>query len=389
MRAYILAFFALLLIASPALAQIAPLETVAQQAYIVDAETGQVLFDKNGDQRMPTSSMSKTMTMYMVFDALKSGKLTLDQELPVSEKAWRIQGSKMFVPINSMVKVEDLIRGVIIQSGNDATIVLAEGLAGSEESFANAMNQKAAELGMKNSHFMNASGWPDDNHYSTCHDLTILAQALIRDFPEYYKYYSEIDFTYNNIKQGNRNPLLYKNIGADGIKTGHTEGAGYGLMASAVRDGRRVIMVLNGMASMDERAQESTRLMEWALANFTNRNILNAGMQVAEAPVVMGIERAVPLIVDKDLKLTVPRLGGPAVRAQAIFKAPLEAPIAKGQEIGTLRVEIANMPPVELPVLAANDVPRKTFFPALLEKLERVIFGDKIPSQYKDTATAP
>ncbi len=389
MRAYILAFFALLLIASPALAQVAPLETVAQQAYIVDAETGQVLFDKNGDQRMPTSSMSKTMTMYMVFDALKSGKLTLEQELPVSEKAWRIQGSKMFVPINSMVKVEDLVRGVIIQSGNDATIVLAEGLAGSEESFAEAMNQKAAQLGMKNSHFMNASGWPDDNHYSTCHDLTTLAQALIRDFPEYYSYYSEKDFTYNNIKQGNRNPLLYKNIGADGIKTGHTEGAGYGLMASAVRDGRRVIMVLNGMASMDERAQESTRLMEWALANFTNRNILNAGMQVAEAPVVMGVERAVPLIVDKDLKLTVPRLGGPAVRAQAIFKAPLEAPIAKGQEIGTLRVEIANMPPVELPVLAAKDVPRKNFFPALLEKLERVIFGDKIPSQYRDAAPAP
>ncbi len=389
MRAYILAFFALLLIASPALAQVAPLETVAQQAYIVDAETGQVLFDKNGDQRMPTSSMSKTMTMYMVFDALKSGKLTLEQELPVSEKAWRIQGSKMFVPINSMVKVEDLVRGVIIQSGNDATIVLAEGLAGSEESFAEAMNQKAAQLGMKNSHFMNASGWPDDNHYSTCHDLTTLAQALIHDFPEYYSYYSEKDFTYNNIKQGNRNPLLYKNIGADGIKTGHTEGAGYGLMASAVRDGRRVIMVLNGMASMDERAQESTRLMEWALANFTNRNILNAGMQVAEAPVVMGVERAVPLIVDKDLKLTVPRLGGPAVRAQAIFKAPLEAPIAKGQEIGTLRVEIANMPPVELPVLAAKDVPRKNFFPALLEKLERVIFGDKIPSQYRDAAPTP
>lgn len=389
MRAHILAFFALLLIAQPALAQVAPLETVAQQAYIVDAETGQVLFDKNGDQRMPTSSMSKTMTMYMVFDALKSGKLTLEQELPVSEKAWRIQGSKMFVPINSMVKVEDLVRGVIIQSGNDATIVLAEGLAGSEESFAEAMNQKARALGMNNSNFMNASGWPDDNHYSTCHDLTTLAQALIHDFPEYYSYYSEKDFTYNNIKQGNRNPLLYKNIGADGIKTGHTEGAGYGLMASAVRDGRRVIMVLNGMASMDERAQESTRLMEWALANFTNRNILHAGMQVAEAPVVMGVERAVPLIVDKDLKLTVPRLGGPAVRAQAIFKAPLEAPIAKGQEVGRLRVEIANMPPVELPVLAAKDIPRKDFFPAMLEKLERVIFGDKIPSQYRDAATAP
>lgn len=390
MRASFLAFFALLFLTAPAFAQVAPLETVAREAYIVDAETGQVLFNKNAEERMPTSSMSKTMTMYMVFDALKNGKLTLDQELPVSEKAWRIQGSKMFVPIGGMVKVEDLVRGVIIQSGNDATIVLAEGIAGSEESFAEAMNQKARELGMMNSHFMNASGWPDDNHYSTCHDLAILAVALIRDFPEYYKYYSEKDFTYNNIKQGNRNPLLYKNIGADGIKTGHTEGAGYGLMASAVREGRRVIMVLNGMASMDERAQESTRLMEWALANFTNRTLFQAGMQVAEAPVIMGVERAVPLIVDKDLKLTVPRLGGPSVRAQALFKAPLEAPVAKGQQVGILRVEIPNMPPIDMPILAAKAVARKTFFPGMLEKLERVIFGDKIPAQYMDgVAPAP
>jgi serine-type D-Ala-D-Ala carboxypeptidase (penicillin-binding protein 5/6) len=242
--------FALLLFAAPAMAQVAPMETVAREAYIIDAETGQVLFEKNADQKMPTSSMSKTMTMYMVFEALKNGKLTLDQELPVSETAWRMQGSKMFVPLGQMVKVEDLIRGVIVQSGNDATIVLAEGLAGSEGEFAAAMNRKAKELGMINSNFMNASGWPDENHYSTCHDLAILAIALIRDFPDYYKYYAEKEFTYNNIKQGNRNPLLYKNIGADGIKTGHTESAGYGLMASGVRDGRRVVMVLNGMASM-------------------------------------------------------------------------------------------------------------------------------------------
>ena len=337
------AFFAFLLTA-PAMAQVAPLETVAKQAYIIDAETGQVLFNKAGDEKMPTSSMSKTMTMYMVFDALKSGKLTLDQELPVSENAWRMQGSKMFVPLGQMVKVEDLIRGVIVQSGNDATIVLAEGLAGSEGEFAIAMNRKAKELGMMNSNFTNASGWPDDNHFSTCHDLALLGIALIRDFPEQYKYYSEIDYTYNNIKQGNRNPLLYKNIGADGIKTGHTEGAGYGLMGSAVRDGRRVVMVLNGMASMDERAQESTRLMEWALANFTNKSIISTGMKVADARVVMGVEQSVPLIVNKDLKITMPRMATNTVKVEAVYKGPLEAPVTEGQEVGIVRVNIANCP---------------------------------------------
>lgn len=386
MRLSLLTFLFLAFV-TPAFAQTTPLETVAKQAYIIDAETGQVLFDKNGDEKMPTSSMSKTMTMYMVFEALKNGKLTLDQELLVSENAWRMQGSKMFVPIGGMVKVEDLIRGVIIQSGNDATIVLAEGLAGSESSFSDAMNVRAKQLGMTNSNFMNASGWPDPNHYSTCHDLATLALALIRDFPTEYKYYAEIDFTYNNIKQGNRNPLLYKNIGADGIKTGHAEEAGYGLMGSAVRDGRRVVMVLNGMASMDERAQESTRLMEWALNNFKNASILQNGLQVATAPVVMGVERVVPLIVQQDLKVTLPRMAGPSVKAQAVFKGPIEAPIKKGQEIGVVRVEIPNMKPIELPMVAAKDIPRLGFFPAMLEKFERLVFGDKVPSAY--TTTAP
>ncbi len=367
-------------------AQTAVMETVAREAYIVDAQTGQVLLNKNGDQKMPTSSMSKTMTIYMVFEALKNGKISLEQEFPVSEKAWRMQGSKMFVPLGGMVKVEDLIRGIVVQSGNDATIVLAEGMAGSEDDFADAMNKKAKELGMMNSNFVNASGWPDENHYSTCHDLATLGLALIKNFPEEYKYYSEIDFTYNNIKQGNRNPLLYRNIGADGIKTGHAEEAGYGLMGSAVRNGRRVVMVLNGMASMNERAQESTRLMEWALSNFTNISILQNGVQVATAPVVMGVERSVPVIVDKDLMVTVPRMAGTSVKAQALFKGPLHAPVKKGQEVGIIRVEVPNMKPIELPIFAAKDVPALGFFPAFLEKIERMLFGDKIPSEYNIVA---
>lgn len=370
----------------PAAAQTAPMETTAKQAYILDYETGQILFDKEANTRMPTSSMSKTLTGYLVFEALRNGKITLDQQFPVSEKAWRMQGSKMFVPLGGMVKVEDLIRGMLIQSGNDATIVLAEGLAGTEEAFVDAMNHKAQELGMKDSHFMNASGWPDPNHYSTCHDLAILAKAVIHDFPDYYKYDAEKDFTYNNIKQGNRNPLLYKNIGADGVKTGHTDDGGYGLIGSGLRDGRRVIMVLNGMASMQERADESARLLDWALSSFTNVSIIHTGMKVADAPVVMGVERSVPLIVDQDLKVTMPRMGAQsAAKAQAIFKGPLEAPVKKGQEVGIIRIEVQNMKPVELPILAAKDIPRIGFFPSLVEKAERIIFGDKVP-QYN---TAP
>ncbi len=388
MRFLFAALILVLSFAAPASAQM--VDTLAKNAYIVDFETGQILLEKDGDERMPTSSMSKTMTMYLVFEGLKSGKLTLDQELPVSEKAWSTQGSKMFVPINAMVKVEDLIRGVIVQSGNDATVVLAEGMAGNEGEFAAALNAKAKELGMMNSNFVNASGWPDPDHYSTCHDLTILAKALIQNFPEQYKYYAEKDFTYNNIKQGNRNPLLYVNIGADGIKTGHAEEAGYGLMGSAVRDGRRVIMVLNGMASMEERAAESTRLMEWALATFANKNILHAGMKVAEAPVVMGMERSVPLIVEQDLKVTVPKMntaGG--ATANAVFKGPIEAPITKGQQVGVVRVTVPNMDPMELPIVAAKDIPRKGFFPALLEKTERLVFGDRVSPSSVSTPVTP
>ena len=386
MRFALMALFLLSFIA-PASAQTAPMETTAKHAYIIDFETGQILFDKEANTRMPTSSMSKTLTGYLVFEALKNGKITLDQQFPVSEKAWRMQGSKMFVPLGGMVKVEDLIRGMLIQSGNDATVVLAEGLAGTEESFVDAMNKKAQELGMKDSHFMNASGWPDPNHYSTCHDLAILAKAMIHDFPEYYKYDAEKDYTYNNIKQGNRNPLLYKNIGADGVKTGHTDDGGYGLIGSGVRDGRRVIMVLNGMASMQERADESARLLDWALSSFTNVSIIHSGMKVADAPVVMGVERSVPLIVNQDLKVTLPRMAGAsAAKAQAVFKGPLEAPVKQGQQVGVIRIVMPNMQPVELPITAAKDVPRLGFFPGLIEKAERIIFGDEVP---KATTAAP
>lgn len=355
------------------------IEVAAKQAYVIDYETGQVLFEKNAHERMPTSSMSKVATIYMVFDALKKGDLSLEQALPVSEKAWAMQGSKMFVPIGKDVAVEDLIRGVVIQSGNDATIVLAEGIAGSEGEFALRMSNKMRnDLGMNESNFVNASGWPDDNHYSTARDLTLLGRAMIREFPDYYKYYSEKEFTYNNIKQGNRNPLLYRNMGVDGIKTGHTEAAGYGLMASGTRDGRRVVMTLNGMESMQARADESAKMMEWALMSFKNIRLLEKNRPLAEAPVVMGQATAVSLVAPEDLTVTVPRTGtDTAVSIKAVYDAPLVAPIKAGQEVGKLVISVARMEPIEMPLLAGTDVAEQTFFKKLQTKIELMVFGNQ------------
>lgn len=365
---FVLFLITLSLLPLPAFAQEA-MTTVAREAFIMDAATGQSLFEKTPDQQMPTSSMSKTMTIYLVFEALKDGRTTLDTEYTVSEKAWSTQGSKMFVELGAKIKVEDLIRGVVVQSGNDATIVLAEGLAGSEAAFAIAMNKKAQELGMTNSNFVNASGWPDDEHYSTARDLAILADAMIKKFPDYYKYYAEKEFTYHNIKQENRNPLLYKNIGADGVKTGHTEAAGYGLIGSGVADGRRVIMVLNGMASMEERASESARLLEWALRSFENVRLFDAGDTVETADVVMGAAKFVPLTLDEELFFTLPRLRRDEIKAEVVYKGPVMAPVAKGQDIGVLKISIPGMPEKTYPLKAGADVPKIGFFKGIVEKM--------------------
>lgn len=370
----ILLVFLVCLFSIPAYA--ADLETSAKQAIVVDYETGLVLYEKNADEQMPTSSMSKVMTIYMVFDALKNGSLTLDSTLPVSEKAWRMQGSKMFVDVNSQIKVEDLIRGVIVQSGNDATIVLAEGLAGSEISFSNAMTKKARELGMTNSNFVNASGWPDPQHYSTARDLATLGAALIRDFPDYYHYYGEKEFTYNDINQGNRNPLLYRNLGADGIKTGHTELAGYGMIGSGIIDGRRVIIVINGTESMQARADEAAKLLEWGLRSFENKTLLKAGDVVADASVVYGQEQSVPLSVTNDIVMTLKKLSGDAVKMEVVYTGPLKAPIKKGDEVAKLLIKTPSSEQVvEYPLVAAKDVQELGFFAGAIARAKQVLAG--------------
>ncbi|HKX09158.1 MAG TPA: D-alanyl-D-alanine carboxypeptidase family protein [Stellaceae bacterium] len=341
------------------------IDTQARNAIIVDFETGAVLLDKGADQRMPPASMSKIMTAYMVYDALKQGRLSLEDYLPVSEKAWRTQGSKMFVPYPGRVKVEDLVRGMIIQSGNDACIVLAEGLAGSEQAFVDRMNDKAKELGLNNSRFANVDGLPDPNEYVTARDLARLAKRLIVDFPEYYHYDSEKDFTYNGIKQGNRNPLLYKDLGADGMKTGHTDEAGYSLTASAIREGRRIIMVMGGLPSGKARQQESERLIEWAFREFKDYRLLKAGDVIDQAEVWLGSEAKVPVTVEKDLVVTLPSAARRSLKATVHYDSAVKAPISKGQTVGKITLTADGVDPVERPLVATQPV-------AKLGPLERI-----------------
>src|ERR1051326_5090824 len=332
------------------------IDTQARNAIIVDFETGAVLLDKGADQRMPPASMSKIMTAYIVYAALKKRRLSLEDSLPVSERAWRTQGSKMFVPYPGRVKVEDLIRGMIIQSGNDACIVLAEGLAGSEQAFVDQANEKAKELGLNNSHFANVSGLPDPNEYVTARDLSLLARRLIVDFPEYYHYDSEKDFTYNGIKQGNRNPLLYKDLGADGMKTGHTDEAGYSLTASAVREGRRIIMVMGGLPSAKSRQQESERLLEWAFREFNDFRLVKAGDTVDQAEVWLGTEAKGPVTVEKDVVVTLPRAARRTMKATVHYDSPAKAPVAKGERIGKVTITAEGVDPVVVPLVATQSV---------------------------------
>jgi D-alanyl-D-alanine carboxypeptidase (penicillin-binding protein 5/6) len=346
----------------------APSDTIAKQAILIDADTKTVLMEKNSQERMPTSSMSKTATAYMVFQALREKRITLDTEYPVSQKAWSTQGSKMFVPLGQNVKVGDLVQGMIVQSGNDACIVLAEGLNGSEEAFTENMNKKIAEFGMKNSHFMNSNGMPDPNHYSTAYDLAILAYHLISDYPEYYHYYSQKEFTYNGIKQGNRNPLLYRNIGADGLKTGHTEDGGYGLIGTAIQNGRRLIVVLNGLGSMQERADESARLLSWGFTNFQYMNLFKAGEEVEKAKVWMGEKENVPLVVKADVKALYKIDEKDKLQLKAVIKEPLQAPVVKGTEVGVLKIKSGNFPEREVPIFAGEDVAKLGLFQRMIKR---------------------
>jgi len=366
----------LALLASVSFARAVTFDTAARAAILVDFRTGQVLFAKNPDARIYPASMSKLMTAYIVFERLAEGSLRLEDELPVSEKAWRMGGSQMFLEVGERVKVEDLLRGMIVQSGNDAAVVLAEALAGSERAFAELMNRKAKELGLTGSHFVNATGLHDPEHYMTVRDLATLARAIIRRFPDYYRYYSEKEYTYNGIRQFNRNPLLRKGVpGVDGMKTGHTQEAGYGLVASAERDGRRLILVVAGLETARQRAIEAERLLEFGFREFKEYRLFQPGETVVEAEVWMGAADTVPLASEEVVAVTLSRSAREGLEIRARFRSPVPAPVRRGERLGTLVITAPGIEPLELPLVAARDVERAGVAGRVVDALAWLLWG--------------
>jgi D-alanyl-D-alanine carboxypeptidase (penicillin-binding protein 5/6) len=349
--------------------------TLAKQAYMVDPQTSTVLLFKDADKPMHPSSMAKMMTIYLVFEELAAGRLKLDTRFRVSERARAMGGSRMFVELGSEVTVEDLIKGMIVLSGNDACVVIAEGMSGTEDSFAERMTKRGRELGMTATTFKNASGWPAEGQWTTARDLAVLAWRTIEDFPQYYRYYAETNWTYNNIKQDNRNRLLRITPGTDGLKTGHTEEGGYGQATSVIRDGRRLILIENGLASMAERAQETSRVIEWAFRETANTTVFRAGDAVAEAPVWLGTEAKVPLVTPRAIQITAPTGQAVSPRVVARFDGPLPAPIAKGTKVGTAALTMADGRVIEYPLEAGADVPRKGVVGRVAAMIHHYLFG--------------
>tara|TARA_R110002049_G_scaffold10127_3_gene50487 strand:+ start:197968 stop:199137 length:1170 start_codon:yes stop_codon:yes gene_type:complete len=343
----------------------AAFDTKATAAYVIDQTTGTVLLNKNADEPLPPASMSKLMTLYMAFEAIERGKqdggLDLVEELPVSQHAMSYGGSTMFLDTTDRVKVEDLLRGIIVLSGNDACAVIAEALSpdGTEYGFARLMTQRAQQMGMTNSTFANSNGWPQAGHLMSVRDLGLLAQRIIEDFPQFYPLFAEKEFVFDNRapqNKSNRNPLLGLGIGADGLKTGHTTEAGYGLVGSAKQGNRRVVFVLSGLTSAADRAQESEAIVNWAFRQFSQRELGKAGTQLAEAPVAMGEATSVGLELKEDLSVLAPVAGGQEMKAEVVYKGPFHAPVTKGDELAELVLTRDGLPDVRVPLIASAGV---------------------------------
>lgn len=381
MRALFASAASILLLTTPVLAQNA-YQTDASHAVIMDFETGEVLFSQNGDVPMPPASMSKLMTVLMTLEALRDGQLSLDDELPVSENAWRRGGaasgsSTMFLEVNSRARVEDLLRGIIVQSGNDACIVIAEALGGSEAAFADMMTDRARELGLESANFLNSTGWPDPGHEISAEDLATLARIIIADHPELYALYAEREFTYNGIRQFNRNPLLGVFDGADGLKTGHTEASGYGLVGTAERDGVRRIIVFNGMESNSARANEAERMMRSALSDYSVYELFAAGDAVDhQAEVFMGVNETVGLALAEDVSIGMHRRARRNMSVEVVYDGPLVAPIAAGSVVGELIVTVPDAEERRYDLVAAQDVERKGLMGRIGAALAHMIRGN-------------
>ena len=369
----------LVVLAGAAQAQ-ALFETKARQAFMIDAETGTVLYAKDADAPFPPASLAKLMTMEVVFEAIRSGRISPDSEFTVSEHAWRTGGapsrtSTMFAALNSSVRIDDLIQGVIVQSANDGCIILAEGVAGSEENFAALMNERAAELGMTRSTFRNATGLPAEGQSVTARELVALAAHIWREYPEYYGHYSQADFTWNKIFQRNRNPLLGLNIGADGLATGFTEESGYAIVGSAARDGRRVFVAMSGMESDRQRAEEARRLIEWGMRGFDRMQIFAAGEVVGEAKTYGGEKSAVALRAAGPVAILVPVANRDRLIARIVYQGPVMAPVEEGTPIGALKVWIGDTMSQETPLYAAESIGQGKLHRRALDAVEELLVG--------------
>ena len=350
------------------------IESIAKTALLIDLSTGEVLLDKNSDEKTYPSSMTKIMTALMAFEKIKDGTLSMDQEFLISKKAWKMGGSKMFIEVDKKVKVSDLLLGVVVQSGNDASIAIAEGISGSEETFAIEMNNLGKKIGLNNTNFTNSSGWPNDNHYTTAKDLAKVAQYTLNEHPELYKMYAITEFTYSGIKQDNRNPLLYSFEGADGFKTGHTQAAGYGLVGSAERGGRRLLLVLNGLETSRSRAQESLRLMDWGFNNFQLVDFYKQGEFVFEASTWLGKQEKVKLSSQQDISVSIPKTHISDMNVEVLVEEPIPTPISINDQVGLVQISYADKK-LQYPLLASENIEQKGFFSRITSALYYLVLG--------------
>ena len=354
------------------------IDTKAEQAIVIDFDTNEILFEKNYNLKTPPASMTKIMTVYAAFDRIKNTDLTISNECVVSAKAYKMGGSRTFLEIDDKVSINELLKGIIIQSGNDASVALAECLAGTEVDFAKLMNVYAARLGMSNTNFLNSSGWPENNHYSTVYDLAILSNALIRDFPDLYLYFSDKEFTYNEIKQPNRNKLLSSVQGADGLKTGFTKASGWGIAATAKRDDRRITVVINGTNSSRLRLNEASNLINWAFSQTSQKQLVDESQVIVEADVWLGNKSRVNLVSSKKIISTLSFDQIQLIKSSIEYKIPIEAPIQKGQVYGKLIIKIESKPNIEVDLIAEENIGKINPILKVFAAMRYLIFGTSL-----------
>ena len=354
------------------------IDTKAEQAIVMDFDTNEILFEKNSNIKTPPASMTKIMTVYAAFDRLKNTDLSIENECVVSAKAYKMGGSRTFLEIDDKVSIDELLKGIIIQSGNDASVALAECLAGTEDDFAKLMNVYAKRLGMINTNFLNSSGWPEDDHYSTVYDLALLSNALIREFPDLYLYFSDKEFTYNDIKQPNRNKLLSSVQGADGLKTGFTKASGWGIAATAKRDNRRITTVINGTNSSRSRLNEASNLINWAFSQTSQKLLVDENQVIVEVDVWLGNKPRVNLVSSKKVVSTLSFDQIQLIKSSLQYKKPIEAPIKKGEVLGKLIIDIDGKPNIEVELISQESIGSVNPISKVFAAMKYLIFGTSL-----------